>query len=66
VTCALRLFDADQHDLIRHVLLDNQSPHSWSVARGIAPNLAMQWLVGCLDVLAKHFATEISRDGLAA
>jgi hypothetical protein len=63
----MRVFDAEQRDLIEHVILANWPINRWQLAPRMAMHeRAMAMLVAVLDELVRHFDDEIRRDGLAA
>jgi len=63
---ALRLFDAEQRELLTHSVLRNGTLEMWQRERHIGRARAMTALVGILDELVEHFRSEIDRHGAIA
>jgi hypothetical protein len=64
---AMRIFTAEQQDLVHCIVLQNWPISRWQKERGIGSHgTATAKLVACLDLLVEHFDAEIERYGLAA
>jgi hypothetical protein len=60
----LRLLDAEQHDLVEHVVLRCQPFSKWYLPRRVSRDRALGKLVAVLDILVEHFQSELTRYGL--
>jgi hypothetical protein len=63
---AMRMFTVAQSELVLACVVQNVPVAQFAKARSLNPQFSMGRLVGCLELLEQHFASDIQRHGLAA